>query len=1363
MPSQQPLPQSATDVSHSQNPFIATPQTPLPGITPNSPSDENDSENVDESTVGLSRVDHKNDGADEDMTGDETMSDDQDAASSMIVESVADQSQISRLSSSSLQSSAGFRRSSRQNQKREDGSSGVQVPRTVFAGPPLSQKFLQMASGSPQLASQLSATMSQNNPQNSGASAVASLSGSASLTMTSSPNQFNHLHSLVPRLQKNLQSSIYYPLYAHISCQSVLIYDIITKQMVQNFSLPLKNFIALRFMRVNGVYGSIHKEFLFLCTLEESLIKKDRTTSLTIWDVKKTQILSHLKLRRIKGRNVASVQIWENNYIAVASVKGEMELWKFSQSPVTESDPIAVHSARVFWKLELCWYWDFQKDLGNVESFSLSPFTKSKMALTCSDGLFFVKDFNPESPPTTLEKKFKVTQTKVYDLVWSPTHEDQLYLVTAKEIGLYDINLRKNILNGSIRSSATRSDFASIHFNSEDLTTMYTTHVDGTVCGWTWDSTKNKYVASFCDVIRGSKHGMDRPGSLVSVAFSPPTGDVIGYDIDGTLWFWTYDASRGKYKWVLDGFQESISSQVSSLQVSPFEDLLAVGTTSGDLYIYNLDENTLKFKYSLFDSIVQNITWSSPSSVVCSSSASTTNQNSNNNQSNNAHNTAPKNRLVSVSLFTGEILNMKNDKDAVSDAILGLRVSYSRKLLLVIQRNKPLELWNLADFEVVCYIPYPQSGIKSVNWCHSTDSVYDRLSDKSSEIFFICSSSSQPGDSISYYLIDDRTKEVTRFKDTRYPITNQMVEKNRFRVSSDQNGNLVVWNRRPQEEHPQQTGPYQLTSHKAQASKITFSPRGPYVSVLYHDGILEVWDLNSNKRLCTSPSRVEFVSCDWTSNNLLVCGKTNGAVMVFDILMRKCCDPMAKRSLKEPIQTPLLLPSMDQEALRYLLQHDQLKILNESDELPNFSKLRRNGYGEFTETHDPSDLEEKRDSPEQWRKVLEIHSLLIPPLVRTSLVNSTSLIERMLIIAQYFADSDTTKFWQLAQVHLRNLKDPQVTERLRKHVENVATRPDAEDYEEIKKPQFSKELPSIFGVFRDRESVQFDEQARLHAHDLTVRHLPGTLGANLYEQVAQDEAQFGHKDDAVKLLLQTPHDHKDMYINFFHACVCAAANSPEHFRQTVLYMTSSLIARRNQPQNTEESKDLSYAIELLCLIGETHRACRILQNSELWEKAAHLAQSKCSEDERFDILIRWANHLTRNNDKFRACLLWLNMGFLYNVLDLLYQLKMHSAAVSLLRIIEEEDIPIIRCKRRSVGVLSEKALSVASPEKENEPEREVSETEALNQLKIKVYEAFVDDLMFCKLYALADHYNAILAQLVKQTTNKTEETEEVVA
>jgi hypothetical protein len=101
-------------------------------------------------------------------------------------------------------------------------------------------------------------------------------------------------------------------------------------------------------------------------------------------------------------------------------------------------------------------------------------------------------------------------------------------------------------------------------------------------------------------------------------------------------------------------------------------------------------------------------------------------------------------------------------------------------------------------------------------------------------------------------------------------------------------------------------------------------------------------------------------------------------------------------------------------------------------------------------------------------------------------------------------------------------------------------------------------------MLRENSAVLEDETYHISKQNESVRK---NTSASLYAQVAQSEAVLTNRERAVNLLLETPPDHADMYLNFLHACVISASSrsgsgEKDHFYQTVQFVANNLISQQ---------------------------------------------------------------------------------------------------------------------------------------------------------------------------------------------------------
>jgi hypothetical protein len=115
------------------------------------------------------------------------------------------------------------------------------------------------------------------------------------------------------------------------------------------------------------------------------------------------------------------------------------------------------------------------------------------------------------------------------------------------------------------------------------------------------------------------------------------------------------------------------------------------------------------------------------------------------------------------------------------------------------------------------------------------------------------------------------------------------------------------------------------------------------------------------------------------------------------------------------------------------------------------------------------------------------------------------------------------------------------------------------------------------------------------------------------------------------------------------------------------FVASSLMIMKSEDE-------VSMGVELLCLIGQGSKACRILQDLGNWEKAARIAKCILPLNEREEVLLRWANHLSMTESKMNAIGMYLSLGLFNDVLNLLNQSKLYDIATMFIKACETNGI-----------------------------------------------------------------------------------------
>ena len=94
--------------------------------------------------------------------------------------------------------------------------------------------------------------------------------------------------------------------------------------------------------------------------------------------------------------------------------------------------------------------------------------------------------------------------------------------------------------------------------------------------------------------------------------------------------------------------------------------------------------------------------------------------------------------------------------------------------------------------------------------------------------------------------------------------------------------------------------------------------------------------------------------------------------------------------------------------------------------------------------------------------------------------------------------------------------------------------------------------------------------------------------------------------------------------------------------------------------------DIEGAVEMLCLVGRGHEACRAYQTHDRWEDAARLAKVSLGDEETKDILIRWADHLCECGEYLNAACVLVSIKDFRRTLTVLEPLAEFCDIASLL-------------------------------------------------------------------------------------------------
>jgi WD40 repeat protein len=1083
-----------------------------------------------------------------------------------------------------------------------------------------------------------------------------------------------------------------------------------------------------------------------------TLASGDESGVIIVWDIKKARKMYAFEEEGMFGKKAIVSLRWifneDNTFLLSLSTGSTLSLW-------------SIQNRNRVWKYEFT---------EPVLCLSLDPFSSNSACFSCDSGwIIVINDLNTRKAPEKVEQRLKVEPTKdkngnvtssLRDFIYSPHGRNQMFLVSKRDITIYDMEIRQPIVGRVIRSG--KSEFRRMYTVEDDPSMFYSLQEDGTVAVWEYNATTKHFESTLCDIVRGSKHGADRPGLLYGLAFSPiDRNKLCAVSADGKLWVWDFIRelnSNGtkKARWILSGILETTSSTIASIQVSPFSNELAVGTSNGTLLIYDLLNGLMTVKHDLFNLPILGVRWFTETDVLCFSSKKVSAK-------------GYANELVAVDLLSGKHKQLRLDKKNDEAPIRAIRVSYSMKYLIVLVQDHPIEIYSLQNFALIKLLPF--TNITALEWCPNRISINKRASTDNIQPSVDASNSTTSSEqdisvskksakehfyfttadgSLHFYHIEDGKV----YADTKKPKIfsyNQIFAlawKNDYLVSGDSMGNINYWEINNKRNRT-------FSTHRGLIRKILFSPDSNNILVHFAEGDFAIWDLEQGTKVGHSPSHIKAACIDWAPGNHPVISTNTGTIMIWDIGLTTTNSSAAFNSLLEPMASPALLPSNHVQYLRSLLENGPLININSFEIEPGL-KIRRNGFGEYI----PKDC---RDKP-LVEQVL-IHTQLIEEKLLEKFKDpNISTAERCYLAAQFFGDLVSMQFWRMAKEYLISYKkknDESIQSHGEQSIEETKHKAQIEQ-EKIMQSGNQEEtsnstgspnllisatsldnfdpltrkssLPAVYDLLRDNESVLSDEMSVLKEHDQAVRANASKGTPSLFFKVAQDEAIMNQKGQAVKLLLETPQNHRDLHINYLHACVIAAANSggdQSYFRQTVQFVASNLISLKSD-------RDLDFGVELLCLIDEGFKACKILQDFDKWEKAARLAKCILPEEQSRIILTRWADHLTSTGQLLKSIGIFMSLGLFKEVIDLLHKSELDDIGALFSKACLEFgfDIPMLH-KKTILRVTMPTTLS--SPSYSSAKDHDDYET-TCRKLLYFIYQQYGTFLQKIGNEELADHY-----------------------
>uniref|UniRef100_A0A673MKB3 WD repeat-containing protein 11 n=1 Tax=Sinocyclocheilus rhinocerous TaxID=307959 RepID=A0A673MKB3_9TELE len=649
----------------------------------------------------------------------------------------------------------------------------------------------------------------------------------------------------------------------------------------------------------------------------------------------------------------------------------------------------------------------------------------------------------------------------------------------------------------------------------------------------------------------------------------------------------------------LPPFSLRMCPPLTTKNINHYQPLLAVGTSNGSVLVYNLTSGLLHKELSVHSCEVRGIEWVSLTSFLSFATSVPNNLG------------LVRNELQHVDLRTGRCFAFRGERGNDEPAIEMIKVSHLKQYLVVVFRDKPLELWDVRtgtllremakNFPTVTALVLYQThnvplikltgtGMATVSGdCEDSTCLLPHsllLQDAESK-----SEMSQGISAREHFVFTDTdgqvyhiTVEGNTVKDgARIPPDGSMGSiacitwKGDTLVLGDVDGNLNFWDLKARLSRA-------VPTHRGWVKKIRFAPGkgNQKLLVMYTDGA-EVWD---TKEVC--PSLIIFTK-----------GMNN---------FEHNCMFLSLFSVSDPVWCPyLLLPRAALTLKAFLLLQPW------SDTL----------------TMDITHVDYKEKDEIKGLIQEQLNSL-------SKYAYSLNRAQNCLYNYWLFGDESDLQFWTVAAHYIQSFAQ--------------SCQPSGyvpEGQTPAEGPQ-SSHLDICHDILCESSFFQRFQLERVRLQEVKRSSYEHT------KKCADQLLLLGQTDRAVQLLLETSADNSSYYCDSLKACLVTTITSSGPSQSTIKLVATNMIANGK----------LAEGVQLLCLIDKAADACRYLQTYGEWNRAAWLAKVRLSPAESSDVLKRWAEHLCspQVNQKSKAILVLLSLGCFHKVGEMLHSMRYFDRA-----------------------------------------------------------------------------------------------------
>ncbi|XP_059803789.1 WD repeat-containing protein 11 isoform X2 [Hypanus sabinus] len=665
---------------------------------------------------------------------------------------------------------------------------------------------------------------------------------------------------------------------------------------------------------------------------------------------------------------------------------------------------------------------------------------------------------------------------------------------------------------------------------------------------------------------------------------------------------------------------------LTTKNIKSYQPLLAVGTSNGSVLIYHLTSGLLYKELSIHSCEVRGIEWASLTSFLSFATSTPNNLG------------LVRNELQLVDLPTGRSIAFRGERSNDEPPIEMMKISHLKQFLVVVFRDKPLELWDIRTCTLLREMTKNFPAVTALEWSPShnlkslrrkqlaareamarqtvvSDTETNNIESPMISLLQEAESKAELSHNISareHFIFTDNdgqtfhlTVEGNIVKDVvRIPPDGDMGSitciawKGEMLVLGDVDGNMNFWDLKARLSRG-------IPTHRGWVKKIRFGPGKGNMKLLmmFNDGA-EVWDSKEVQMISSMRTgrnvSYKVLDVDWCSSDKVVLASDDGCIRVLEIAMKSASYRIDEQELTDPIWCPYLLLPRSCFVLKAFLLHQPWNGQYSLD-------IMQICYSENGEI--------KCLMQEQLNSISnDIQQLLVDP--------EFQLLQRCLLVARLFGDESELLFWTVAAHYLYRF----------------SKRKDLVTENGVQENQASP-LDICYDVLCESSYFQRSQIERVNLQEVKRTTYDHT------RKCADQLLLLGQTDRAVQLLLETSAENPSYYCDSLKACLVTTITSSGPSQSTIKLVATNMIANGK-------------------LADKAADACRYLQTYGEWNRAAWLAKVRLNTEECAEVLKRWVDHLCspQVNQKSKAILVLLSLGCFSKVAEMLHSMRYFDRA-----------------------------------------------------------------------------------------------------